>query len=127
MYYRCQYHIEWAPKYRLKIFKGILSKGFYRRIYIYSIMTNYKVVELIIQVGRVHLVLKLPPRLSVSTYMGFVKRRAALRLFNKFPYLCKKKLWQRGYFVDSRVNEEIIGRHIRHKDRVGKEEEDRQI
>ncbi|MBL4293623.1 transposase, partial [Vibrio fluvialis] len=56
-----------------------------------------------------------------------------IRLFNKFPYLRKKKLWgnhfwQRGYFVDSvGMNEEIIRRYVRYQDRVGKEEEERQM
>lgn len=59
-----------------------------------------------VQIDHVHLVVRLPPSLSISGYMGFVKGRTAIRLFNKFPYLRKKKLWgnhfwQRGYFVDS--------------------------
>ncbi|WP_275661037.1 transposase [Vibrio brasiliensis] len=49
------------------------------------------------------------------------------------PYLRKKKLWgnkfwQRGYFVDSvRMNEEVIRWYVRHRDRVGKEVEERQM
>ncbi|WP_432579486.1 IS200/IS605 family transposase [Vibrio sinus] len=133
VYYRCQYHIVWTSKYRLKILKGNLGKELYRSIYIYSNMKNCKVVELNVQVDHVHLVVRLPPSLSISQYMGFVKGRTAIRLFSKFPYLRKKKLWgnkfwQRGYFVDSvGMNEEIIRRYVRHQDRVGKEEEERQM
>jgi putative transposase len=96
-------------------------------------MKNCKVVELNVQIDHVHLVVRLPPSLSISGYMGFVKGRTAIRLFNKFPYLRKKKLWgnhfwRRGYFVDSvGMNEEIIRRYVRHQDRVGKEEEERQM
>ncbi|WPK53306.1 IS200/IS605 family transposase [Vibrio fluvialis] len=133
VYYRCQYHIVWTPKYRLKILKGNIAKELYKSIYIYSHMKNCKVVELNVQIDHVHLVGRLPPSLSISGYMGFVKGRTAIRLFNKFPYLRKKKLWgnhfwQRGYFVDSvGMNEEIIRRYVRYQDRVGKEEEERQM
>ncbi|EKO3440533.1 IS200/IS605 family transposase, partial [Vibrio fluvialis] len=118
----------WTPKYRLKILKGNIAKELYKSIYIYSHMKNCKVVELNVQIDHVHLVVRLPPSLSISGYMGFVKGRTAIRLFNKFPYLRKKKLWgnhfwQRGYFVDSvGMNEEIIRRYVRYQDRVGKEE-----
>lgn len=106
VYYRCQYHIVWTPKYRLKILKSNIAKELYKSIYIYSHMKNCKVVELNVQIDHVDLVVRLPPSLSISGYMGFVKGRTAIRLFNKFPYLRKKKLWgnhfwQRGYFVDS--------------------------
>jgi putative transposase len=63
----------------------------------------------------------------------FIKGRIAIRLFNKFPYLRKKKLWgnhfwQRGYFVDSvGANEAIIKRYVRYQDKVAKEEEERQL
>lgn len=133
VYYRCQYHIVWTPKYRLKILNGNIGKELYKSIYVYSNMKNCRVVELNVQVDHVHLVVRLPPSLSISSYMGFVKGRTAIRLFNKFPYLRKKKLWgnhfwQRGYFVDSvGMNEEIIRRYVRHQDRVGKEEEARQM
>jgi putative transposase len=129
VYYICQYHIVWTPKYRLKILNGNIGKELYKSIYVYSNMKNCRVVELNVQVDHVHLVVRLPPSLSISSYMGFVKGRTAIRLFNKFPYLRKKKLWgnhfwQRGYFVDSvGMNEEIIRRYVRHQDRVGKEEE----
>ncbi|EKO3510990.1 IS200/IS605 family transposase [Vibrio fluvialis] len=123
----------WTPKYRLKILKGNIAKELYKSIYVYSNMKNCRVVELNVQIDHVHLVVRLPPSLSISGYMGFVKGRTAIRLFNKFPYLRKKKLWgnhfwQRGYFVDSvGMNEEIIRRYVRHQDRVGKEEEERQM
>ncbi|MBY8032970.1 IS200/IS605 family transposase [Vibrio fluvialis] len=99
VYYRCQYHIVWTPKYRLKILKGNIAKELYKSIYIYSHMKNCKVVELNVQIDHVHLVVRLPPSLSIS-----------------------------GYFVDSvGMNEEIIRRYVRHQDRVGKEEEERQM
>lgn len=132
VFYRCQYHIVWTPKYRYKILKDNIAKELARSIYVFCNMKNCKVVELNIQLDHVHLVVRTPPSLSVSDLMGVLKGRTAIRLFAKFPNLRKKKLWgnhfwQRGYIVDSvGANEEIIRRYVRHQDRVAKEEEERQ-
>ena len=69
VYYRCQYHIVWTPKYRLKILNGNIGKELYKSIYVYSNMKNCRVVELNVQVDHVHLVVRLPPSLSISSYM----------------------------------------------------------
>ncbi|EGR4484842.1 IS200/IS605 family transposase, partial [Vibrio cholerae] len=70
----------------------------------------------------------IPPKVSISTLMGVLKGRSAIRLFNKFPHI-RKKLWgnhfgARGYFVDTvGVNEEIIRRYVRHQDKKELEQE----
>ncbi|WP_026972084.1 transposase, partial [Aliagarivorans marinus] len=50
VFYRCQYHIVWAPKYRFKLLKGSLGKELHRGIYIYSSMKKCKIVELNVQI-----------------------------------------------------------------------------
>lgn len=133
VFYRCQYHIVWTPKYRYKILTGNLGKELYRSIYVYCSMKRCTVVELNVQIDHVHLVVRTPPNVSVSELMGVLKGRTAIRLFNKFPYLRKKKLWgnhfwQRGYFVDSvGANEEIIRRYVRHQGKVAREDDERQL
>ncbi len=90
-------------------------------------------VELNVQMDHVDLVVRTPPSLSVSELMVFVKGRTVIRLFAKFPYLRKQRLWgnhywQRGYFVDSvGANEDIIRRYVRYQDKVAKEKAKRQI
>lgn len=85
------------------------------------------------QMDHVDLVVRTPPSLSVSELMVFVKGRTVIRLFAKFPYLRKQRLWgnhywQRGYFVDSvGANEDIIRRYVRYQDKVAKEKAKRQI
>lgn len=133
VFYRCQYHIVWTPKYRYRILKGNVGKEVHRSIFIFCNMKKCKVVELNVQLDHVHLVVRTPPSLSVSELVGVLKGRTAIRLFAKYPYLRKKKLWgnhfwQRGYFVDSvGANEEIIRRYVRHQDRQEKEEAERQL
>ncbi|HDV5300785.1 TPA: IS200/IS605 family transposase, partial [Vibrio cholerae] len=70
----------------------------------------------------------IPPKVSISTLMGVLKGRSAIRLFNKFRHIRKKlwgnHFWARGYFVDTvGVNEEIIRRYVRHQDKKELEQE----
>ncbi len=92
-----------------KNLKGNLGKEVYRSIYINSNMKNCQVVERNVQVDLVHLFVRLPPRLRVSTYMGFVKGRTAFRLFNKFPYLRKKKLWETSFGKEAAFSTRLGG------------------
>ncbi|MGQ5800734.1 IS200/IS605 family transposase [Serratia sp. IR-2025] len=89
-------------------------------------MKDCEVLELNIQPDHVHLVVIVPPKLSISTLMGVLKGRSAIRLYNRFPHIRKKlwgnHFWARGYFVDTvGVNEEIIRRYVRHQDKKDQE------
>ncbi|WP_345887534.1 IS200/IS605 family transposase, partial [Shewanella algae] len=66
VFYRCQYHIVWKPKYRHRILKGRVGQEVCRSIYIYSGMKKCRIVELNVQIDHVHLLVRLPPSLSVS-------------------------------------------------------------
>lgn len=65
IFYRCQYHIVWKPKYRHRILKGRVGQEVCRSIYIYSGMKRCRIVELNVQIDHVHLLVRLPPSLSV--------------------------------------------------------------
>lgn len=83
-------------------------------------------MKLNVQPDYVHLVVMIPPKLSISTLMGVLKRRSAIRLYNRFPHIRKKlwsnHFWARGYFADTvRGNEVIIRRYVRHQDKVDQE------
>jgi len=85
-------------------------------------MNSCEILELNVQIDHVHLVVIIPPKFSVSRLIGGLKGRSAIRLFNKLPYVHKKRwgnsFWARGYFVDTvGVNEEIIRRYVRHQDK----------
>ena len=81
VFYRCQYHIVWTPKYRYKILKGNIAQELARSIYVFCNMKNCRVVELNVQPDHVHLVVRTPPSQSVSDMMGVLKGRTAIRLF----------------------------------------------
>lgn len=79
-------------------------------------------VELNVQMNHVHLLVKVPPRLSISHVIGHSKGKTALRLFSKFPYLRKNKLWKSllgtGYCVDTvGINEEMIRKYVKYQEK----------
>ena len=80
VFWRCQYHIVWTPKYRFKILKNNIGKDVYRFIHIYCDKLGVKVMELNVQIDHVHLVVKVPPKLSISRLIGCLKGRLALKL-----------------------------------------------
>lgn len=82
VYWRCKYHIVWTPKYRFRLQKDKLGKELYRTIYILCGIKDCEVLELNVQPDHVHLVVIVPPKISISTLMGHLKGRSAIRLYN---------------------------------------------
>ncbi|MEX0448113.1 IS200/IS605 family transposase [Xenorhabdus sp. SGI246] len=127
----CQYHIVWTPKYRFRILKNNVGREVYKQIRISCEQLGIEIVELNVQIDHVHLLVKIPPKLSVSQVLGHLKGRTAIRLFNKFPYLRKQKLWgnhfwSRGDCVDTvGVNEEMIRKYVKYQEKH--EYEDNQL
>jgi putative transposase len=52
-----------------------------------------EVIELNVQKDRIHIVIMIPPKLSVSNYIGIIKGRTAIRVFNRFRKLDQKSCW----------------------------------
>jgi putative transposase len=89
-----------------------------------------EVVELNVQADHVHLVVLIPPKLSVATYMGRVKGKSALRLFSVFrdlrprPYW-GKHFWSQGYCVGAvGLGEEKIRKYVKYQERQERREEE---
>jgi putative transposase len=103
----------------------------YRQIWILSEQLKIQIIELNVQLDHVHLLVKIPPKLSVSEVMGHLKGRTAIRLFSKFPYLRKHKLWgnhfwAKGYCVDTvGVNAEMIRKYVKYQEKH--EADDKQL
>ncbi len=87
--YKCDYHIVWVPKYRYRILKGEVSSFVHSEIYKLSSMKAVGVEELNIQKDHVHMLCSIPPKLSISTFMGFMKGKLAIKLLKSYPQLKK--------------------------------------
>ena len=103
--YRCQYHIVFSPKYRRKVIYGELRKEIGEII---RKLCNEKKVELIEAEAcpdHIHMLVSIPPYLSVAQFMGYLKSKSALMIFDRHANLKYKygnrKFWCRGYYVDT--------------------------
>ena len=79
----CQYHIVWTPKYRFRVLSGQVAEEIERCIRMFCEQQHAEIIEVNVQVDHVHLLVMLPPKLSVSNFVGTIKGRTAIRIFNK--------------------------------------------
>ena len=82
--WHCQYHIMWTPKYRYRILTDQLGLDVDSCIRAFSDQLKCEIVELNVQIDHVHLLVMVPPKISISDYVGTVKGRTAIRVLNKF-------------------------------------------
>ena len=91
--YECKYHVVFCPKYRYKILQDEVANYVKQQIYrLCSQKEDVEVVEVNVQPDHIHLVVSLPPKYAVSQFMGFLKGKLALRLFDRFPRL-RRRYW----------------------------------
>ena len=115
--WKCQYHIVFIPKYRKKKLFGRVRadlKDILKQLCLYK---KVEIVEGAICSDHVHLCVCIPPKLSVSDFMGYLKGKSALMLYDKHPELeskWNKSLWARGYYVATvgNITEDAIKQYI---------------
>lgn len=103
--WRCKYHIVFAPKYRRQIIYGQIKEDIGK---ILRSLCNRKQVELIegeCCPNHIHILVAIPPHLSVSQFMGYLKSKSSLMIFDRHANLKYKygnrHFWRRGYYVDT--------------------------
>lgn len=104
--WHCQYHLVWTPKYRFRILTGEVAQEVSRCTRAFSEQLRCEVIELNVQMDHVHVLLMIPPKVAVSDYVGTVKGRTAIRVFNRFRHLRRKPywgnhFWTKGYCIDT--------------------------
>ncbi len=112
----CRDHIIFTPKYGRKTFFKEVRKEIGD---ILRTLCEYKDVELgkgSMSADHVHRYVKIPPKLSVSEFMGYLKGKSALMVFDRFPQMKQgrgRQLWARGYYVSTvGVNQDVIRKYI---------------
>ena len=89
----CQYHIVWVPKYRYRVLTGKVGQEVERCIRAFSEQQGCEVIELNVQVDHVHLLAMVPPKASISGFVGTIKGRTAIRVLNRFRKLKEQPYW----------------------------------
>ena len=88
--YYCTYHVVWVPKYRYRVLTGGIKELMERDIRGMSEWLGCEIVELNVREDHVHVVVSIPPKVSVSDYMGVIKGKTAIKLFKSYPAMRKK-------------------------------------
>jgi len=131
--WHCKYHIAWVPKYRLRILEGEIAIEISNCIRAFSEQKGCEAVELNIQIDHVHLIVMVPPKISISDYLGIVKGRTAIRVFNRFRNLKKKPywgnhFWAKGYCVDTvGLDAEMIRKYVKYQEDKERRAESKQL
>lgn len=117
----CKYHIVFTPKYRRKLIYSQYRDSLGE---IFRNLCRYKGVEIIeghLMPDHVHMLVSIPPKISVSSFMGYLKGKSALMMFDKHANLKYKfgnrHFWSEGYYVSTvGLNEATIAKYIREQE-----------
>ena len=116
----CKYHIVFTPKYRRKVIYNQLKTDIRD---ILKQLCSYKGVEIIeghLMPDHIHMLVSIPPKMSVSSFMGYLKGKSALMIFDRHANMKYKygnrKFWAKGYYcVTVGHNEEAVKNYIRNQ------------
>ena len=117
--YECKYHVIFCPKYRYKILQAEIVEYVIQQIYqLCGQKDGVAVIELNVQADHIHLIVSIPPKYAVSKFMGYLKGKLALKLFDRYPKLRQRywgqHLWSRGYCVSTiGLDEERIRKYVK--------------
>ncbi len=126
--WNCKYHIVFAPKYRRKAFFG------QKRLEIGAILrslcewNNVTIIEAEVCPDHIHMLVSIPPKLSVSGFMGYLKGKSSVLIYQKYANMKFKyrnrEFWCRGYYVDTvGKNKKAIAEYIANQLKEDKEME----
>ena len=118
--YRCEYHIVFAPKYRRKVIYGQIKADI--GVIMRKLCNELKVEILEAEACKdhIHMLVSIPPYMSIAQFVGTLKSKSALMIFDrhanlKFKY-GNRSFWCRGYYVDTvGKNERMIRDYIRNQ------------
>ena len=126
--WKCQYHIVFIPKYRKKQLYGRLREDVRDVIKTLCQNKGVEIVEGAVCVDHVHLCVCIPPKMSVSSFMGYLKGKSTLMIYDKHPELqskWSKAFWARGYYVATvgNLTEEAIKKYIQEQSEESRKED----
>ena len=118
--WNCKYHIVFAPKFRRQAIYGKLKVDIERTLRVLSERKHVVIEEAELCPGHIHMLVSIPPNLSVSQFVGYLKGKSSLMIFDRHANLKYKygnrHFWCRGYFVDTvGRNKKVIAEYIRNQ------------
>ncbi len=103
--WNCKYHIVFAPKYRRQEIYGKIRVEIGKILRLLCQRKDIEIIEAECCKDHIHMLVRIPPKYSVSQIVGYLKGKSSLMIFDKFANLKYKygnrHFWCRGYYVDT--------------------------
>ena len=103
--WNCKYHIVFAPKYRRKVFYGSKRREIGAILRQLCEWKNVEIIEAEVCPDHIHMLVAIPPKISVASFVGFLKGKSSLLIYQKWANMKYKyrnrEFWCRGYYVDT--------------------------
>ncbi|WP_313567591.1 IS200/IS605 family transposase [Acetoanaerobium noterae] len=103
--WNCKYHIVFAPKYRRQIIYGKIKADIGKIIRKLCEHKGVEIIEANACSDHIHMLVSIPPKISVSSFMGYLKGKSSLMIFDRHANLKYKygnrQFWCKGYYVDT--------------------------
>jgi len=120
--WNCKYHIVFTPKFRRKIIYGELKRQIGEILRELCRWKQVEIIEASAMPDHIHMYVSIPPKMSVSGFMGFLKGKSTLLIFERHAHLKYKfgnrTFWSKGYFVDTVGRNEIaIANYVKNQER----------
>ena len=116
--WNCKYHIVFAPKYRRQIIYGKIKNDIGKILRTLCERKGVEIIEAEACSDHIHMLVSIPPKISVSSFMGYLKGKSSLMIFDRHANLKYKygnrKFWAEGYYVDTvGKNKKVIEEYIK--------------
>ena len=103
--WNCKYHIVFAPKFRRKVFYKEKRRAIGMILRKLCEWKGVHIIEAEVCPDHIHMLVEIPPKIAVASFMGYLKGKSRLMLYEQFPELRFKyrnrEFWCRGYYVDT--------------------------
>lgn len=127
--WNCKYHIVFAPKYRRQVFYREKRRAIGEIIRKLCEWKGVKLLEATACPDHIHILVEIPPKYSVSSFMGYLKGKSSTMLYEQFGEIKyryrNREFWCKGYYVDTvGKNESRIAEYIKNQleeDRLGEQ------
>ena len=120
--WNCKYHIVFIPKYRRKEIYGKIRTDIGQILRQLCVYKDVEIIEAHAMSDHIHMMIRIPPKISVSSFMGYLKGKSSLMIFERHANLKYKygnrNFWAKGYFVSTvGLNDEVVKEYIRNQEK----------
>ena len=128
--WNCKYHIVFAPKYRRKAAYGKIKQDIANILSMLCKRKGAKIIEAEICPDHVHMLVEIPPSMSVSYFVGYLKGKSTLMIYDRHPEMQSKwdkAFWARGYYVETigNITDEAVQKYIKEQAEESRKEDSR--